>query len=49
MNQNVTDHDDLLAEIDFTNAERGKFFQLNSTLNFLAAPETQVQTTQSMR
>ncbi len=46
MNQDATDHDDLPAEIDFSGAERGKFYQAKSTLNFPADPETQVHTTQ---
>jgi hypothetical protein len=49
MNQNATDHDDLPTEIDFTGAERGKFYQANTTLNFPADSETQAQPTQQMR
>ena len=43
MSKDVTDHDDMPAEIDFTGAKRGKFYQADSTLNLPVYLETQVQ------
>ena len=44
MSQDTTSQDeDMPAEIDFTGAERGKFYQTDSTLNLPVYLENQVQ------
>jgi len=43
MSQDATDHDDMPAEIDFSGAKRGKFYQADSALNLPVYLESQVQ------